>query len=191
MRIRGRIYSSAICVGLVMMLSLATFGQNNFSGTNNAVASEFEKRAKDYSQLRERLERELPKLPKQASPEQIETHKAKLLKSVQTARAGARQGDIFTPDAIALIRGVIKTQFQGRDRAELRKSVFEAETQGVPIKVNAAYPESKELIEMPPSLLLALPQLPKQLRYRFVGTSMLLVDRENNLIVDYMTNALP
>jgi hypothetical protein len=44
---------------------------------------------------------------------------------------------------------------------------------------------------MPPSLLLALPQLPKQVRYRFVGTSLLLVDRENHLIVDYMTNALP
>ncbi len=191
MGIRGKIYSSAVCVGLIIMLSLATLAQNSFSGPNRVVAGEFEKRAKDYSQLRERLEGQLPKLPKQASPEQIETHKASLLKSVQTARSGARQGEIFTPEATTLIRDVIKTQFQGRDRAELRKSVFEAETQGVPIKVNAAYPESKELMEMPPSLLLALPQLPKQLRYRFVGTSMLLVDRENNLIVDYMTNALP
>jgi len=28
-------------------------------------------------------------------------------------------------------------------------------------------------------------------RYRFVGHNFLLVDRENGLIVDYMTNALP
>jgi hypothetical protein len=44
---------------------------------------------------------------------------------------------------------------------------------------------------MPPTLLLKLPQLPKQVRYRFVNRHMLLVDRENGLIVDYMLNALP
>jgi len=53
------------------------------------------------------------------------------------------------------------------------------------------YPEAAELLEMPPTLLLALPPLPKQLRYRFVGTNLLLVDRENHLIVDHMANALP
>jgi hypothetical protein len=47
------------------------------------------------------------------------------------------------------------------------------------------------LLEMPATLLLRLPQLPKQVRYRFVGRNMLLVDRENGLIVDYMTNAVP
>jgi hypothetical protein len=57
--------------------------------------------------------------------------------------------------------------------------------------VNAVYPEKSELLEMPPSLLLVLPQLPKQVRYRFVGTNLLLVDRENHLIIDYMANALP
>jgi len=39
--------------------------------------------------------------------------------------------------------------------------------------------------------LMRLPQLPKQLRYRFVRSNLLLVDRENGLIVDYMTKALP
>ena len=82
-------------------------------------------------------------------------------------------------------------EMKGRERREFRETVFEAETKGVPVKVNAAYPESKELTEMPPSLLLALPQLPKQVRYRFVGTNLLLVDRENNLIIDYMPRALP
>lgn len=44
---------------------------------------------------------------------------------------------------------------------------------------------------MPPTLLLNLPQLPKQVRYRFVGRNLLLVGRENGLIVDYLTGALP
>ena len=155
------------------------------------IAGEFETRAKNYAQLRERIEGGLPKLPKKATPEQIEAHKAALLKSVQAARVGAKRGDVFTVGASEMIRGLLKAEFKGRDRRELRSAVFEGETKGVPVKVNAAYPESKELIEMPPSLLLALPQLPKQVRYRFVGTNLLLVDRESNLIIDYMTNALP
>lgn len=74
---------------------------------------------------------------------------------------------------------------------ELRKTIFEAENKTVPLRINYPYPQSKEYTEMPPKLLLQLPQLPKELRYRFVGTNMLLVDRENNLIIDYMINALP
>jgi hypothetical protein len=73
----------------------------------------------------------------------------------------------------------------------LRETVLEADTKGVPLKVNYPYPETKEFVEMPPTLLLRLPQLPKQVRYRFVGRHMLLVDRENGLIVDYMLDALP
>ena len=181
-------YSVLAVLGLFV---LTASSQNNFTGVNKELATAFEKRAKGYSALRERLEGELPKLPKKATPEQIEAHKASLLKSVQAARVGAKHGDIFMPDASNMIRGILKAEFKGRERRELRSSVFEAETKGVPIKVNAAYPESKELVEMPPSLLLALPQLPKQIRYRFVGTNLLLVDRESNLIIDYMTNALP
>jgi hypothetical protein len=86
---------------------------------------------------------------------------------------------------------MIKREYSGEQLQELRKTVMEAETQGVPLRINYPYPESKELLEMPPTLLLKLPQLPKQLRYRFVGTNLLLVDRENGLIVDYMTSALP
>lgn len=59
------------------------------------------------------------------------------------------------------------------------------------LRVNYPYPEADELIEMPPTLLLKLPQLPKQVKYRYVGRSLLLVDRENGLIVDFMTGALP
>ena len=44
---------------------------------------------------------------------------------------------------------------------------------------------------MPPTLLLRLPQLPKQVKYRFVRNNLFLVDRENALILDFMTEVLP
>lgn len=155
------------------------------------VISAFEKKVKEYADLRERLENKLPKLSKEATPEEIEAHKKSFQEMVRAARATAKRGDVLSPRAAAHIRATIKSEFKGKERIELRKTVMEAETRGVPLRVNSTYPESKELVEMPPTLLLKLPQLPKQVRYRFVGRNLLLVDRENGLIVDYMTNVLP
>ena len=166
--------------------------RDSIPAAHKRVVTAFDERVKAYVKLRERLEaKKLPKLSKDATPEQIEAHKTAFQGIVRAARAGAKHGDVFTPDVAALMRVMIKNEFKGRERAELRETVFEAETQGVPVRVNYPYPEAKELVEMPPTLLLQLPQLPKQLRYRFVGRNMLLVDRENGLIIDYMTNALP
>ena len=176
---------------ILLLAAIAGAAQSSFTAANKTVVSDFEKRAKEYVEFRDRHDGQLPKLPKKATPEQIEAHKGALLKSIQAARVGVKQGAVFTPAAVVLVRNIIKAEFKGRERRELRETVFEAETKGVPVRVNAAYPESKELTEMPPSLLLALPQLPKQVRYRFVGTNLLLVDRESNLIIDYMTRALP
>jgi hypothetical protein len=39
---------------------------------------------------------------------------------------------------------------------------------------------------MPPSLLLNLPELPKELEYRFVGRELVLRDSAANLIVDVL-----
>lgn len=164
--------------------------QNTLSPQEKQIISNFEKQAKNYSQFRERIEEQLPKLPTEASAEQIEAHIITFQKSVQSARSDAKQGAIFTPAAARLIRKVIRNEFKGKDLVELKQTVMEAETKGVPLKINLPYPDSKELVEMPPRLLLSLPQLPKQLRYRFVGRHLLLVDRENRLIVDYMANAL-
>jgi hypothetical protein len=151
----------------------------------------FEGRVKEYARLRERLEEGLPKLPKEATAEQIEAHKTSFQQMVREARTTARRGDIFTPDASATLRQIIRTELDGEEKRELREKVSEAENQGVVMRVNHPYPDSQELVDIPPTLLLKLPQLPKQVKYRFVGRSLLLVDRENGLIVDFLPDALP
>lgn len=182
---------SLLIFALLGFLAGQAAAQGVLSAEDKKAVAEFERQAKDYSTLRERVEADLPKLPAKASAEQIEAHKKEFQKAVLAARAKAKQGDIFSPAAAGAIRRIIKTEFGGKDGAELRKTVLEAETKGITVAVNGQYPDSKEQIEMPPALLLVLPQLPKQLRYRFVGTNLLLVDRENGLIIDYLTNALP
>lgn len=183
---------TAIRTFLVVAVACAMSAIAVAQDQNKQLAEAFEKRVKEYTKLREDIEGKMPKLSKEAKPEEIETHKKRLQESVRTARAGAKHGDIFTPDAATMIRNIIKEEYKGKDRVELRKAVLvEAEVKSVPLRINYPYPEMKEQLEMPPTLLLKLPQLPKQVRYRFVGDNMLLVDRENGLIIDYMTNAIP
>lgn len=179
------------------LIAKAAFRQQNqdaqsaVSAQDKEAIAAFEKRVKEYANLREQLEDKMPKLASKSTPEQIEAHKTAFENTVRTARVGAKHGDLFTSAVAEYIRATIRDEFKGKDRQELRKMVLEADTKGVPLRINYPYPDNKELVEMPPTLLLKLPQLPKQVRYRFVNRHMLLVDRENGLIIDYMLDAVP
>ena len=161
------------------------------SPTDKVAVKRFEQRVKDYMKLRNAVKAKLPKLSKDATPQQIESYRENVEAAVRNTRTGARRGDIFNHDGSDYIRRMLKVNFVGKDRVELRNIVFEGETATVKVRVNYPYPEQAELVEMPPTVLLNLPQLPPEVKYRFVGRNLLLVDSETNLILDYMTNALP
>jgi hypothetical protein len=158
---------------------------------NKELVASFHERVKEYVKLRERLERRLPKLSKNSTAEELTAHEDALQKLVREARAAAKPGDLFSPAIAEYIRATIVSEFRGADRKDLRETVLEADTKGVPLRVNYPYPEQKELTQIPPTLLLRLPELPEEVKYRFVGRSLLLVDRKSEMIVDYMPNALP
>ncbi len=164
---------------------------SEISAADKQAIGAFEDRVKDYVKLRTQVKDKLPKLSKDSTPEQIESYRKSFEEGMRTARVGARRGDVFNTTGSEYIRRTLKTEFDRKDKAELRKIVFEAENKDIPLRVNYPYPESKELTEMPATLLLKLPPLPKEVKYRFVGRNLLLVDRDNNVIIDYMVNALP
>lgn len=151
----------------------------------------FNKHLQDYLKQRDRVRKKLPKLSKDATPEQIVAYQKGFVEGLRAMRAGTGQGYILKPDFAEYVRTTIKTEFPPRDKMEIKETILEADTKGVPLKVNYPYPETKEFAQIPPTLLLKLPQLPKEVKYRFVGRHMLLVDTDNNLIVDYTLNALP
>lgn len=195
----------AVCTAIMLCLAplpISSLAESGFlvqkqdsepaqTTSQKQTVKRFEKHVKEYVRLRERLEGKLPGLSDQAKPEEIEAHKKAFEDMVRKARANAKPGDILSSDIASYIRTTIRTEFKGTDRKQLRETILEADTKGIPLRVNYPYPETKELAQTPPTLLLKLPQLPKQVKYRFVGRHLLLVDRENGLIVDYMMNALP
>lgn len=161
------------------------------SPADKAAIEAFEKQVKEYIELRNKVRASAPKLSKDSTPEQIHAYKTTLEQSLRSARPSAKRGEFFLPATADFIRRTLKLEFQGKDRQELREKIFETETQGVVLRVNYPYAQSAEFSEMPATLLAKLPQLPKEVRYRFVGRNMLLVDRESDVIIDFMTDALP
>jgi Skp family chaperone for outer membrane proteins len=161
------------------------------SPADKAAINTFEKQVKGYIALRNKVRENAPKLSKDSTAEQIHAYRTTLEQSLRNARANAKRGEFFRPETADFIRRTLKIEFQGKDRKELREQIFETEIQGVVLRVNYPYAQTAEFSEMPATLLAKLPKLPKELRYRFVGRNMLLVDRESDLIIDFMPEALP
>ena len=126
-----------------------------------------------------------------ADPKQINAAKTALTAKVQAARAGAKQGDIFTPAIRPVLRRLLAPELKGEDgrdaKAVLKDDAPEPGT--VPFKVNAKYPADQPIPSVPANLLLTLPSLPAPLEYRIVGQHLLLIDTATDLIVDYILNA--
>ena len=78
------------------------------SEADAAALASMNSRLKDYVELHNKLERELPKLPDNATPTQIDTNQRLLEDKVRAARAGAKQGDLFTPEATPVIKRLLE-----------------------------------------------------------------------------------
>jgi hypothetical protein len=190
-----------LCLVVLLTIASMSFAQQSqnaalasppvVSPADKAAIDAFERQVNAYVELRKKIRENAPKLSKDSTPEQLLAYRTALEESLRNSRAGAKRGEVFRPETADYIRRTLKTEFQGKDRRELRDKIFETETTGVVLRVNYPYADSAELSEMPATLLAKLPPLPKEVRYRFVGRNMLLVDRESNVIIDYMPDVLP
>ena len=159
---------------------------------NAAVMADFKTRVEKYAELHKDLAKGDAKQKDEASAEQIDAQKKALTAKIQSARANAKQGDIFTPEVRPVFRRLLAPELkgeEGRDAKAILKD--DAPAPGtVPFKVNAKYPEGQPIPTMPTNLLLNLPPLPEPLEYRVVGQHLLLLDTSADLIVDYILNVI-
>lgn len=188
-----------VCAGVVLCLMLlprdyrakAQQAQALPSAPASPATTAFQDRVKQYMKLHEQAVKKLPKPSSESKPEKIEVYQEGLADLIRASRVNAKPGELFTPDIAAHIRSLIKSEFKGARLKELRSTVTGADIPAKAVRVNYPYPETKELVDMPPTLLLKLPELPKQIGYHFAGRRMLLIDREARIVVDYMADALP
>jgi len=147
-----------------------------------------------YVELHIRVEQTLPKLPEEATPEQIDNHQRALEKLLREARAKAKPGDIFTAEARQVIKRLLAQVFSGPEGKELRSSIMDenpVDPSTIRLTVNSRYPDTVPLATVPPQVLQALPELSEDLEYRFVGDWLILLDTHAHIVADYIGNALP
>jgi hypothetical protein len=158
------------------------------------VIADFNKAVAAYVDLHKKLESTLPKLPKDATPQQIDVHERALAKLMQENRAEAKVGDLLTPGMREIVRRILGDVFRGPDGRQIKDSILDesGERAGrVRLQVNGRYPDEVPISTVPPQVLLSLPKLPEELEYRFVGRQMILLDVHAHTIADFIESAFP
>ena len=148
-------------------------------------------RLKEYVELHSNLERTLPKLPDDATPQQIDRNQRQLEQLVREARRTAKQGDLFTPEARPVIKRLLATVFGGPEGKQLKDSIMDENPVGVRVTVNGRYPDTVPVSTVPPQVLQTLPKLSEDMEYRFIGDRLILLDAHAHVIADFIDHALP
>ena len=131
-----------------------------------------------------------PKLPKEATPQQIDADQRARERLVAEARATAKPGDLFTPEKQRIIHQRFNAIFRGTRGQQIKKYIHD-EPHPVSPAINKRYPDEVPTSTMPPSVLAALPKLPDELEYRFVANHLILMDVHAYVILDYVLDAIP
>jgi hypothetical protein len=153
--------------------------------------TEFSTRVKEYVEMHQRLEGTLPRLPKETSPTIIDRHERALEKLIRAERRNARPGDIITTAARRALRQRFARIFSGTTGRQLKATILDENPGPIALTVNSRYPDEVPLSTVPPQVLSALPPLPDELEYRFIGERLILLDVHSHTIADYMENVFP
>jgi len=152
---------------------------------------DFQQRVNAYVAVHKKIEDSLPKLPKEATPVQIDAHQRAFGQRIAEARAGDKHGDLMTPAMQRLVRRHLAQIFGSKDGAALKGSIMDENPVGIQVTLNQRYPDEVPLSTMPPDILQLLPKMPEELEYRFVGRSLVIMDEHAHVIADYVSDAVP
>jgi hypothetical protein len=148
-------------------------------------------RVREYLAIHTKIEASLPKLPEDATPQQIDKNQRSFENLMRKTRATAKQGDIFTPQAQPVIKKLMANIFGGDEGKQLKLSIMDENPTNVKLTVNGRYPDTVPLSTIPPQILQTLPKLTEDLEYRFVGNDLILLDTHAHTIADFIPNAFP
>jgi len=166
--------------------------QSSASPTDQKLLSDFSKKAKDYTNKERMLAQD--KMKSSADVAKLQQQRKQLRSAVQQSRANARQGDLFTAETADVFRKILVNLLGGPDGKKVKISLNHAEPgASAEFKVNSEFPNQngQPIQSIPPTVLKALPTLPKGLEYCIAGKTLALRDSAANLVVDYFPNALP
>ena len=186
-----RIHKSLAVVTVMGCLSLAwPAGAQPSASNDTAAVKQFEAAIARYMAMRQRLTTEVRGPVKNSSSTQLTNASDALAAAIERARKGAQAGSIFNAPVKAMFKRRIAETIR-RERLESALADIDDDgTAGPAPKVHLRLPVTTQMATMPPALLQALPQLPKELEYRILGRYLVLRDVNASLILDYIPAAV-
>jgi hypothetical protein len=155
------------------------------------VLVDYNRRIKQYLDLRKPLKDAAPPLKETNDPAKLTAAQQGLADKLREARRDARPGDIFTPEIRKAFRTLLYPETKGPEGRNTKSAIKEdAPPEHVKLRVNAMYPKTAPLPTVPPNILASLPPLPEDLEYRIVDQHLILRDTQANIIVDFIPNAI-
>ena len=150
------------------------------------ISAEFRKRVQSYFDLRRELQQGLPPLRITKNVSEIRSVRRALARRIQAARAGAQEGDIFSP--------VISAEFKEALALEMDAKTWAVIMDDNPGEfshdINGIYPDGKPYSTVPGTILAVLPTLPDDIEYRFLGRHLILLDIRADVILDRIPYAI-
>ena len=176
---------------------IAVFGpQPQAAPVERAAIAQFEKAIADYRGDADylacgRLMTEITGPTPNSTSAQLNNASDALAGAIQRSRKNAQVGDVF----VAAVTPVFKRSVDDAVRTANLREVLAAIDDEDPVvrapKIHLRFPGAAPMATMPPSLLAALPVLPKGLEYRIIGRFLVLRDVDAALIIDYIPDVIP
>jgi hypothetical protein len=185
----ARRYTPRIVAACALLL-LGRMSTAVAESSQQEIIKDFESRVKNYLVLRQNDAGKSPRPT--SSPDKLEAKTEDLAAKVKALRSDAKQGDIFTPAIAKYFRAQISATLKSPEGHKIRASLQNAEpVRGLALHVNQVYPQGIPVQSTPPTLLLNLPTLPSELEYRIVDHALVLHDTAPNIVVDFISDAIP
>lgn len=182
----------AAALSALMILSGAAASYAQMQPDTPAVR-QFTEATRAYASLHRRAENNLPPLEVSSNPDTINRAVQQMAAAIRAERRDARQGDFFT-DAVAVelrlrIAGALAADDFTAADVRATEAAEGADPAMVRLTVNGPFPWT-HASAMFPCVLKALPELPPELQYRIVGSTLVLIDVHASLILDLLPYAL-
>lgn len=186
-----KIRRSLVIAVVVGSLSLAwPAGAQSSASSDAAAVKQFEAAIAKYMTMRQGLTTEVRGPVKNSSSTQLTNASDALAAAIERARKGAQAGAIFSAPVAAMFKRRIAETIRSEHLESALADIDDDGTAGPAPKVHLRLPVTAQMATMPPALLKALPQLPKELEYRILGRYLVLRDVNASLILDYIPAAV-
>lgn len=153
--------------------------------------AQFQSAITDYMPLRNRLRTEVRGPVPASTAVGLNQASDALAAAIQRARTGARAGSIFRPSVALMLKNRVADVVTRDYLDSVLANIDDEETSAKTPTVHLRFPAASQMATMPPTLLAALPPLPKELEYRIVGSYLVLRDIDAALVLDYIPAAVP